>query len=157
MTNANFAMKSIQARWVLGIILSDDLPDIAIEALSAGIESRSLIDLAGLNRSETDEARKLFGQALIELGCQNMEKATALRHYAKIVSATILASDVTPFEGAKKIWQVWLETHLYGFHDLDGFIYAASEWEDRPEDKAFFEGKILEEAKIWNEFNDENR
>jgi hypothetical protein len=150
--SADFNMKSIQAQWVLGLILVDDLPDIAAEALSVGIESKSLVELAGLSRSETDEARKLFGQALIELGCQRMEKAEALGRYAKIVSTSILASEVTPLEGAKRIWQATRKAELNGFHDLDGFIYAASELEDRPEDKALFEKAIIEESRSWSSF-----
>jgi hypothetical protein len=148
----DFNMKSVQAQWVLGMILADNLPDVAAEALSAGIESKSLIELAGLSRSETDEARKLFGQALIELDCQKMEKAEALGRYAKIVSTLILASNVTPLEGAKRIWQATLKAELKGFHDLDGFIYAASELEDRPKDTALFEKAIIEEAKSWSGF-----
>jgi hypothetical protein len=49
-------------------------------------------------------------------------------------------------EGAKRIWQATLNAELNGFHDLDGFIYAASELEERPEDKALFEKAIIEEA-----------
>lgn len=145
-------LKSVQAQWVLGLIPTNELPDIAAKALSAGIESKSLLVLAGLNGSETDEARKLFGQALNELGCRSMEKAEALGRYAKIVSTLILASEVAPLEGAKRIWQATRKAELNGFHDLDGFIYAASELEERPEDKALLEKAIIEEATSWSSF-----
>jgi hypothetical protein len=146
---AAFDLKSIQAQWVLGLIRSDDLPDIATQALSGGIESKSLVELAGLAGNETHEARKLFDQALSELGCKGMEKTDALKRYAKIVSALILALEITPLEGAKRIWRATLNARIDEFHDLDGFIYAASELEDRPEDKALFEKGIIEEARRW--------
>jgi hypothetical protein len=150
--STGFNLKSTQAQWVLGLIPSDDLPAIAGQALADGIESKSLIELAGLGRSEMQEARNLFERSLNELGCKSMEKAEALGRYAKIVSTLILASEVAPLEGAKRIWQATRKAGLNGFHDLDGFIYAASELEERPEDKALFEKAIIEEAKSWSSF-----
>jgi len=147
--NTNFNLKSIQARWVLGLIPADDLPDIAVKALSAGVESKSLIELAGLSGNDTDEARKLFEQALNELGCESMGKIDALRNYARIVSTSMLNLELTPLEGAKRIWQASRHSSLTDFHDLDTFIYAASELEDRPQDRALFEKAILEEAARW--------
>ena len=152
--STGFDYKSVQARWVLGLIPSDDLPNIATQALSAGIESKSLAELAGLTGNETDEARKLFEQVLNELGGEGMKTADALKHYAKIVSTSILASEITPLEGAKRIWQTTLNASVPGFHDLDGFIYAASELEDRPEDKALFEKTIIDEAERWSKWRE---
>lgn len=152
--STGFNLKSIQAEWVLGLIPTDDLPEVGAKVLSAGIESKSLRMLAGLDEHETDEARKLFEQALIELGCQSMEKAEALGRYAKIVSTLILASEVTPLEGARRIWQATRKAELNGFHDFDGFIYAASELEERPEAKALFERAIIAEATSWSSFEE---
>ena len=138
---------------MLGLILPDDLPDIAANALSAGMESKSLVALAGLNGSETDEARKLFERALSELGCDSMEKVDALRNYARVVSVAMLKSELAPLEGAKQIWKATLNAEVENFHDLDPFIYAASELEDRPQDRALFEKAILDEAARWRAYN----
>jgi hypothetical protein len=143
-------MKSIQAQWVLGLIPTDRLPDLATEAISAGIESKSLVELAGLDPAETDEARRLFEDVLNEIGYEGMAKAEALRAYATAISASIVKSEIAPFEGAKKIWQATLHVGLTSFHDLDAFIYAASEWEDRPQDRSMFEKAIIEEAVRWS-------
>jgi hypothetical protein len=88
----------IQARWILGLISPEDLPRIATELLCANIESRFLVDLAGLSRTEGGAAA-LFEQALDELGCGAMEPTDALKLYANAVSASILASETTPLEG----------------------------------------------------------
>lgn len=143
-------MKSIQAQWVLGFIPTNQLPEIAADALSAGIESKSLVELAGLNGMETDDARKAFERALNELGYKSMEKADALRNYATTVSISMVESSLAPLEGAKRIWRATLAANLTNFHDLDTFIYAASELEDRPQDKGLFEKAILEEAARWS-------
>jgi hypothetical protein len=147
--NSESYFEPIMARWALGLIRSDELPDIAAGALSNVFESTSLLALAGRSQGETDEARKLFERALNELGHGVMSKTDALRIYAKITSTSILASEFTPLEGANRIWRAKRDSGVTGFHDLDPFIYAASEMEDRPEDKEFFERAIIEEAKRW--------
>jgi len=147
--NTEFYLKSIHARWSLGLIRSNDLPNIAADALSNGFESKSLVELAALSQTETDEAPKLFECAMNELGQEVMSKADALKIFARVTSASILASELTPLEGAKRIWRATVDAGVKGFHDLDPFIYAASEMEDRPEDRPFFERAILEEAKRW--------
>lgn len=144
-----FDLISIQARWVLGIIPVDDLPDIAAGALCAGFESKSLLELAATSRRETDETRRLFNRALNELGLEPMSKSDALRLYANYISAAMLASEITPLNGAKQIWNAVLDSGMECFHDLDPFIYAASEMEDRRGETEFFEQEILKEAKRW--------
>ena len=150
--SSKFDLKSIQAQWILGLIPGDDLIDIAADALAQGVKSKSLVELAGLSQNETQEAQRLFQRALDEIGQAGMVKADALKHYAKIVSASILASEVAPMEGAKRIWRATLNANVEGFHDLDGFIYAASELENRPEDEELFEKAIREEAGRWSSF-----
>ena len=148
----SFDLKIVQAEWVLRLIHTDDLPSIAIQALSSRIESKSLVQLAGLSREELPEARDLFERSLGELGCKDMSKTDALKYYAKKVSTLILETKITPLEGARRIWQATLKSGSNEFHDLDGFIYAASEIEDRPKDKSLFEKGIIEEARCWIDF-----
>jgi uncharacterized protein YbjT (DUF2867 family) len=148
--SSKFDIKSTQAEWILGLIPRDDLVDIAAEALAQGIKSKHLVELAGLSQTETQEAERLFERALDEIGQPGMVKADALKQYARIVSALILASKIAPLEGAKRIWRATLKAGIEGFHDLDGFIYAASELEDRPEDKELFESAIRDEARRWS-------
>jgi hypothetical protein len=145
-------LKWIQARWILGLISPEDLPRIATDLLGQDVESRSLVELAGLSRTEGG-AVALFEQALDELGCGAMEPTDALRRYAKAVCASIRASETPPLEGARRIWQATLYVGAYGWHDLDPFIYAVSEADSRPQDRKFFEAAILEEARRWARFD----
>jgi hypothetical protein len=142
-------LKAIQARWVLGLVSGEDLPTIATTLLSQGIESKALVELAGLSRTEAG-APGLFERALDELGCIAMEPTEALKHYAKAVSASILACETSPLDGAKRIWRATLYVGAHGFHDLDPFVYAASEAESRPQDRELFERAIIDEARRWH-------
>ena len=145
-------LKSIEALWVLGLISTDELPELAMQVMAQGLESKSLVELAGCSPSESDDIRRLFNQSLREItGKRRMLKTDALRRYAKQISTSILTTEVSPFDGAKLIWRATLKAGVQGFHELDGFIYAASEMEDRPKEKGFFEKAIKEEAKRWSE------
>jgi hypothetical protein len=155
--NVGFDVKSIHAQWVLGLIAPDDLPDIAINAIAAGLESKSIVELAGLSKDQMGAAPGLFEKVLNDLGLRDLEKKDALKRYAKLISTSILASDITPLEGAKRIWRATIKAGVSEFHDLDGFIYAASELEDRPEDKAQFEKAIFAEAARWKGEEDAER
>lgn len=141
-------LRLIQARWILGLIPSEELPELAAGLLSRGVESRSLVELAG-SPSQASGMRDVFNEALDELGCRTMEPTEALRVYAMAVSTSILDGETRPLEGAKSIWRATLLVGAHGWHELDPFIYAASEAEDRPEDRELFERAILEEAKKW--------
>jgi hypothetical protein len=148
--NSDAEIKWIQAKWVLGLIASPELPEIATGLLVRGFETPSLVELAGLSRNEGGAA-DLFNEALNELECGAMEPMEALRRYAKEVSASILSGDTPPLEGARAIWRMSLSVGLSGVHDFDTFEYAFSEAEDRPQDRDFFEQAILEEAKRWHQ------
>ncbi|HEY8967014.1 MAG TPA: hypothetical protein VIM58_11245, partial [Candidatus Methylacidiphilales bacterium] len=75
-----------------------------------------------------------------------MTKPDALRSYARIVSASILAETITPIDGAKRIWRVVRASQVPDFDEFNGFIYAASEFEQKPAEREFFARAIREEA-----------
>lgn len=150
-----FDVEPIQARWVLGLVPTEDLPQIADEALSHGLKSTFLVELAAFLPDETmaraEYARKLFERFLAEFGQKGMKKPDALKLYAKTISQSILASEETPLEGAKRIQQAIHDAKVTDCHDLDAFIQAASELENSPQDKAL-ENVVVEEAKRWSRY-----
>ncbi len=138
-----------EAQWVLGMLPPERLPDIAVSALQNGLDSDALRILAGLSGSEIDDASKLFEEALKSLGRGQMSKKDAVRLYARTISGQILRGEMEPYAGAKKIWEAALKASEPEFHEVDPFIYAASEYEDRPEDHKFFNNAIRKEAQRW--------
>lgn len=149
--NDTYNLTQAESMWVLGLLRTDELPKLAATALAQGIESESILQLAICSPNDTKEAQQLFKQILQDAGGGRMSKIDALRHYARQISALILSADISPLDGARLIWGATINAKERGFHDLDGFIYAASEMEDRPEDKDFFENEILGEARRWAE------
>jgi hypothetical protein len=134
-----------QAFSVLGMLPREKLPAIAQRALEQGLDDPSLRILAGLTNGELDEAVVRFAKTLTGLGYGAMEKADALRICINVISLQIIKSEIAPYEGARLIWRAAREVD--GSHEADPFIYAASEYEDRPNDRQFFAREILKEAK----------
>lgn len=136
-----------RARWALGMIGSDELPRIALRALEDGVASSAMERLAGLTVVEHDEAPELFERALQELGRRRLSKAEALYELARYAAERIVRQEIGPYDGAKLIWEATLQSGVDHQHTLDPFIYAASEYEDRPEDRGHFSEAIMREAR----------
>lgn len=138
-----------QAMMILGILTTDRLPDIAIEALEAGEDSSALRILAGLMQYDITEVHKVFERVLIEMAIPMLTRSEAARMYAVDICVQIVGRQISPLEGANRIWDASIRVNDPDFHDLDTFVYAASELEDRPMDRDFFEREIVKEARSW--------
>lgn len=140
-----------QSLWVLDLLDAAQLPDVGVKALEVGMDSRALRMLASLMQDEVDEAPKLFEEALKELSMPLLDRPNAARICAKAISMKILSGELSPQDGANRLWDVSIKVHSPNFHDLDTFIYAASEISSRPEDLEFFNREIVKEAELWAE------
>ena len=117
--------------------MPEELPGLALKALEQGKDSPSLRMLAGLTRNDMDRAKMLFEQSLAELSLEIPDSRVAVHRLARDVARRILNGSIGSHEGSKQIWNlsVILDER---FPELDTFVYAASEWEERPEDWAVF-------------------
>jgi hypothetical protein len=83
---------------------------------------------------------------LTELSIAKPNQREAVMLLAHNVASEIASGTIAPYAGAKQIWDLTLSVPIEPISELDPFIYAASEWEDRPEDRVQFERDILSEA-----------
>jgi hypothetical protein len=138
-------VKHLAAEVALGVAESQELVDGAIAMLDAGTDSPALVELAGLAPSATSQAERLFRRALVELAMSIPSVQDAVMHLARESAAEIVSGIVSPYDGAKRIWHCTLRASER-LPELDPFVYAASEWEDRPADRDFFDGAIRNAA-----------
>lgn len=139
-----------QALWVLGLLPDEHLPqEVGVRGLEVGLDTETLCILASLMPNDALEARQLFDKVLKEFDLPALEKANAARVYAREISKQILSTKLSPYDGANKLWDASIRVNDPRFHDLDTFIYAASELMSRPEDAEFFNGEIMKEASTW--------
>ncbi|GLQ93431.1 hypothetical protein [Dyella acidisoli] len=137
------------ALWKLGMINVEEVQALASELLSCGIVANQLIDILVLSEDESDSIRTKFNSFLLQEEGGDISNRDAIRRLAGKISISILDRAITPMEGATFLWNVVLRSHEREFHELDPFIYAASEMRDRPADHKLFEDAILNEAKDW--------
>jgi hypothetical protein len=76
----------------------------------------------------------------------NLTKREAAIRLSTCLAQEINEGKVSPYKGAKENWRLTLAATEEEYPELDPFIYAASEYEDRPEDRLFFEKVVITEA-----------
>ncbi|MDA8445727.1 hypothetical protein [Paracidovorax valerianellae] len=140
-----FDSKRAVALKKLGVLSSDELFNMAEVAVAQGCDNPLIIRLSMCESSE-DEINYQLDEIEKQCGLTAMTVVDALRFYSKEVSGLILSGGLSPRDGANILWRAQINSKIEDFHELDGFIYAASEMDDRPEDKKLFEDGILREA-----------
>lgn len=135
------------ARVVLDLLRPEDIADVAGSALEDGCDSYSLRMLAGLTLAEAGEARSMFHRSLSELGIPVPSRRDAVMRLARGTAEGILGGTTDAYEGAKQIWSLALRVPDEDLPELDSFVYAASEWEDRPEHRRTFNEGIVAAAR----------
>jgi hypothetical protein len=139
----------VAAEVVLGLLGPAELPMVATAALEDGLDSPALVALASIGEDDPSKARALFDQALDQADLSLPSPREAVIYLAQRSAAEIVQGTVAPYSGAKRIWDLTLRVPGVEVGDLDPFIYAASEWEERPEDRALFERAIRSEARAF--------
>ena len=83
-----------------------ELSNWAAELLEIGIETKSIVLIAGLTESESQEAITLLHKAILELGfCYPSEEIISIAH-AKMIAKDILNGSIPPNEGCAKIGDI---------------------------------------------------
>ncbi len=91
------ALEIAAAKLVLDSIRPEDLPDVAVTCIQQGIESKSIIWLAGLSRDEMHEAKPLFESGLSDVGLSMPSKWDAVRRLAREEAKAVLDDRITAF------------------------------------------------------------
>jgi len=139
-------LSRIAANYILGNLLTEDLPTLAIEALQAGYDSPSLRQLAASEGSQSDEIRKLFSKALEELKINAPSLTEAGLMLAQDIAKDIVMGRIAPYEGAKRIW--WdVFTRFPQLTQLTPFVGLASEYEDDEQHRGEYSRQIMEESR----------
>jgi hypothetical protein len=134
------------AQSVLGLLASEALPSVAVSALAGGCDSPSLRILAGLTGNELSDANTLLHACLSELGLKNPEAPEAALQLSRDVARKVSQGETTPYAGARQIWRISLQAGTGQLSALEPFVYAMSEWDERPQDRELLTAMILNAA-----------
>lgn len=128
-----------------GTLPSERLPDLATEALSRGLDSPALRELAGASPRDVREAGDPLVVALGELGITLLDVQPALWRLVRHTATEIVRGDLAPYDGASWIWHE-ASYRVEPEGDLRIFIGLASEWEDHPASRPQIETAIVDAA-----------
>jgi len=153
------SLEEAAAFWVLGLLPSDECPNVATEALVRGIDSPSLRLLAGELRPIASEVDPLFERSLVENGIAVPDRQTARAAVARYYAREMLAGSLSPWEGAERIW--WdVANDAYSAPDWErysSFVGLASGLRDNPQHRTEYEREIVAAAHRLLESSGRNR
>ena len=128
-------------RMAAGSLVSEDLPEIATEALVRGLDSPTLRVLAGQSRDDVRDLADLFRDALDELGIDLPDPDSAQWRLARRIAGDIVTGRVSPARGANELWLAHERVRDNG--DLRIFVGLASMLDDHPEDAEQIEADMV--------------
>ncbi len=143
---AKYDIRLVEAMWILKLFSSEDLPEIAQQALMQGIESEAIIGLASCYSHEWWKIEKDFRSVLNESGGGTMPQLEALLRYARHISQKIVDGELSPKSGGLLINKV-SEVDLSCVQEVHDMVCAALEIGDVPEMDAQYEALIVKGAK----------
>ncbi len=135
------------ARVALDLLTLNDMARVGVMALEEGFDSSAIRRLAAVDDRDYQKVRSMFEQVLSELDVPMPDTREAAMILVRDIARRIIEGTTSAIHGANQIWDIALLTRDDVGHELDPFIYAASEWTDRPEDRVMINGWILNAAK----------
>jgi hypothetical protein len=135
------------AEWRLGRLAASEVQPLALRLLEQGLTGPNLLELAGtpafaLGRDLARAVERAFAEAGFALPTR--EEAGLL--LSREVARAIVEGRVDPYEGAQRIWTLAHDIGEQNFVRVASLVGYASEIEDHPDSRAFYEPRIKEEA-----------
>lgn len=122
-------IRGAEGEWFERHTVSQDLPQLATDALVAGWDTQSLRVLAGEPSSAyAPDLGELFARALHELGRTVPSPEEARRAFVGYLAWLIVTDRVEPIEGAKRIERIhwWEPPEMLDLAFMSGFV---DEWD----------------------------
>ena len=117
------------ARWTIGRLRGEELPEIACRAIERGLDSPALAELASMRKPTLRDAEPILVAAMRELGIDELDRRSAGFTLAAHYASLILDGTWSPYEGARRIWHEVFDAIDHPA-ELAPFMSGASEIED---------------------------
>lgn len=122
-------LREFFSKYIFGLVLDEDVPSVAANALVEGHDSPSLRMLAGIGLSDVDSVRQLVYKSMKELGIPVYSKEQAGLVLAHAIAKDVVDGRLDPYEGAKRIW-IDIYDAVPSLAQLDSIVGMAGEYED---------------------------
>ncbi len=138
------ALEVAACQMAVGKLVSEELPELAAQALVRGVDSPALRELAGQRPDDVRASGDLFRVALSELGIDLPDSDVAEWRLACRVAAEIVAGTIEAENGARKLWRA--SHRVQDRSDLLVFAALATELEESPGDTDDIKAEIIAAA-----------
>jgi hypothetical protein len=128
-------------RMAAGSLPSEELPQVATEALVRGRDSPALRVLAGQSTDDVRDSADLFRVALDELGIDLPDPDSAHWRLARRAASDIVAGRISPGSGATELRRAYGKVRDNG--DLRIFVGLTSMLDDHPDNAGHIEADIV--------------
>jgi hypothetical protein len=144
------------AKYLIGDFPTERFPDLASEALEDGIDTPTIIEIAGLKQPSYFDIQEFIPKLLDELGIPPLTKHEAGLFLAKNIAGKIVSGELDPEKGAKELEQLWfkmeysLREWLENFSladDLISSLTTTPDKNDQPRARDEMRKRIISDAK----------
>ncbi len=143
---ARLALKVAFWRGVIGQLPAEDLVDLAVEALVAGLEGAALEALAGASLRDSRALWDLWQEVVAEQGFESVDDQAALWGLVRHTALQVVNGSLDPNLAAAWLWRS-ASWRLEPEGDLRVFVGLASVVEDHPELQGSLAAKVVEECR----------
>ena len=142
------SLRNLQAYWTLDRIAPERVHEAATALLGAGVETPAVVELAGMYHATYFQVGPVLERAVEEAGLGPMTREQALWRLAYEAARRIADGEVTPLDGATRLWHLCNDLGMPVA--LRYFVYLAADYGEGPEDRrteeAWFDARIRETA-----------
>jgi hypothetical protein len=134
---------------------SKTLVDWAVMMMHNGLESESLIILAGLDKESTEEREQYFLRTIKDLNLDNSKsEIDLLNYYASYVAESVIHKKIKPLDGLTLMYNIVLATDYSDKYIQFSYIYEDLNYLQNYQPAIFSSGLSLEnkESYILKEF-----
>jgi hypothetical protein len=123
-----------QARWVLGVVPFDQLPELAAQAMVQGFDGPGILDLASYDEPTLHLIKpEIVEQAFREMGRAPLTRSQAALRLAREIALRILRGQVSVEKGAADVFDL---TRRCGFEEAPRELTDFESWAARYDDAA---------------------
>jgi hypothetical protein len=105
-----FDREQVEARLALNLIASSDMPQVACDALEAGLDGRAIRRLAVLEKPTYFEVAEILPRVMQELELRQIPSGEAALRVARKIAKDILSSEDDPLRHVRDFESLWVQS-----------------------------------------------
>ena len=138
-------LQTAYARWLLALEPPEWIPTLACKLLENGIETPSVVEVAGLHKPTNRDAAEIIERMFSELGLKPLSKREAAVMYARQIAFEVVREAIAPYVGASLLCEIWrISPDIES--SLSDFVYLADIYHDPGESQDQLDELIRQSA-----------